>query len=68
MVVVFGAHVVPELLFADVLPVAFPGAAASHPDEEYPDAKGDGEVWKGVLFMECAEHSSGGNQAGEDKK
>ena len=34
MVVVFGAHVFPELLFADILAVSFPGPPALNPDEE----------------------------------
>jgi hypothetical protein len=68
VIIVFGAHVFTELLFADVLPVSFPGAPALYPDEEYPDAKGNSEVWKGVPFMESAEHGSGGNQAGKNKE
>jgi hypothetical protein len=68
MVIVFGAHEFPELSFAVLLPVPFPGTSALDPNKKYPDAEGHGKVWKGVSFMQSAQHSTCGNQAGEDKK
>jgi hypothetical protein len=68
VVIVFGAHEFPELLFAVLLPVSLPGAPALHPNKEHPDAKGDGKVWKWVGFVQGTKHGAGGNQAAEYKK
>jgi len=68
VVVVFGAHKFPELLFAGLLAVFLPCAPALDPHEQHPDAEGHGKVWNGVSFVQRAQHGAGGNYTGEDKK